>query len=292
MNMINETHDVELQSWVASANDVSTDFPIQNLPFAAFRRLGVQEPSRGGVAIGDQIVDLRLLHQARLYEGLAAKALDAAAEGQLNYFMALGKGIWSALRLALSRSLRIGSADQAVLEACLVSQTDVEYVMPAYVGDYTDFYASIHHARNIGALFRPDNPLPPNYQWMPIGYHGRASSINVSGNNVVRPSGQIKAPDSDIPVHSVCKQLDYELEVGIFIGEGNEQGQPISIEKAEDHVFGLCVLNDWSARDIQAWEYQPLGPFLAKSFASELSGVNCKPRARRFRPETRSVTGN
>lgn len=271
MIALNETHDINLQSWVVSANQSETDFPIQNLPFAVFRRQGSDESFRGGVAIGDQIIDLAALHGSALYDGLAMQALEAAAGNRLNEFMDMGQAAWSALRLAISRSLREGSADQAVLEVCLVAQAEAEYSMAAQVGDYTDFYASIHHATNIGSLFRPDNPLLPNYQWVPIGYHGRSSSLNVSGHDFPRPSGQIKAPDADAPVYSACKRLDYELEVGIFIGQGNDQGQQISIDQAEDHVFGLCILNDWSARDIQAWEYQPLGPFLSKSFASTLS---------------------
>ena len=268
---LNETHDVNLQSWVMTANQVESDFPIQNLPFGVFRRQSTSEGFRCGVAIGDQIVDLKALHATGLYGGLAGKAVERAAESSLNYFMMLGRDAWSALRLALSRSLREGSEDQSIMESCLVRQTEVELTLPAYIGDYTDFYASIHHAKNIGSLFRPDNPLLPNYQWVPIGYHGRSSSINVSGTDVSRPSGQIKAPDATTPTYSASKRLDYELEVGIFIGQGIEQGQPINIEEAENHVFGLCVLNDWSARDIQAWEYQPLGPFLAKSFASTIS---------------------
>ncbi|PWQ94603.1 fumarylacetoacetase [Leucothrix arctica] len=271
MIMLNETHDPSLQSWVASANESGTDFSIQNLPFAAFRRQGTDEAFRGGVAIGDQIVDLAALQTTGLYDGLAGKALDAAAESRLNRFMDMGKETWSALRLALSRSLREGASEQSQLETCLVAQADAEYALPAQIGDYTDFYASIHHARNIGSLFRPDNPLLPNYQWVPIGYHGRSSSLDVSGADFPRPCGQIKAPDADIPVYAASKRLDYELEVGIYIGKGNKQGQAITIDKAEDHVFGLCVLNDWSARDMQAWEYQPLGPFLAKNFASTLS---------------------
>lgn len=271
MKHCNETHDVTLQSWVTSANQLGSDFPIQNLPFAVFRRIGSDECYRGGVAIGDQVVDLAALHATDLYAGLAAEALEAAAEERLNRFMAMGKEAWSALRLTLSRALCEGANNQAELASCLIPQADVEYELPANIGDYTDFYTSIHHATNIGKLFRPDNPLLPNYQWVPIGYHGRSSSINVSGRDFVRPSGQTKSPESSAPTHSACKRLDYELEVGIFIGKGNDQGHSISIDQAEDHVFGLCILNDWSARDIQAWEYQPLGPFLSKNFASSIS---------------------
>jgi fumarylacetoacetase len=271
MVQLNETHNADLQSWVAPANQPDNDFPVQNLPFAVFRRRGTDEAFRGGVAIGDQVVDLAALHAAGLYQGLTGEALAAAAESHLNRFMAMGPEAWAALRLALSRSLREGSGDKSVLTACLISQAEAEYSLPAQIGDYTDFYTSIHHATNIGSLFRPDNPLLPNYQWIPIGYHGRSSSLNVSGKDFPRPYGQIKAPDADAPVCAPCQRLDYELEVGIFIGQGNTQGKAISIQQAEEHVFGLCILNDWSARDIQAWEYQPLGPFLSKSFASTLS---------------------
>ena len=271
MNTTNETHDQDLQSWVTSANQPDTDFPIQNLPFAVLKRKDQEEALRGAVAIGDQVIDLAALHVKKPYDGLAGEALAACANTQLNDFMGMGKAAWSALRLALSRSLRAGSDDEAVLIDCLISSSEVEYALPATIGDYTDFYTSIHHATNIGRLFRPDNPLLPNYKWIPIGYHGRSSSINVSGADFPRPKGQLKALDVDAPVYGACKRLDYELEVGIFIGSGNPAGQPLTMEQAEDHVFGLCILNDWSARDIQAWEYQPLGPFLAKSFASTIS---------------------
>ena len=271
MNTLNETHDQDLQSWVASANQLDTDFPIQNLPFAVLKRKDHKEAFRGAVAIGDQVIDLAALHAKKPYDGLAGEALAACANTQLNDFMGMGKAAWSSLRLALSRSLRAGSDDEAVLRDCLIARSEVEYALPATIGDYTDFYTSIHHATNIGRLFRPHNPLLPNYKWIPIGYHGRSSSINVSGFDFPRPKGQLKAPDADAPVYAACKRLDYELEVGIFVGSGNPAGQPLIIEQAEDHVFGLCILNDWSARDIQAWEYQPLGPFLAKSFASTIS---------------------
>jgi fumarylacetoacetase len=267
---LNDTHNPELQSFVASAN-ANTDFPIQNLPFAIFRRQSSAETFRGGVAIGDQIVDLAALKDANIFRSTTKTALDAAAQPTLNDFMALGKSAWSALRSALSKALAVGSEYEAIITNCLVPQTEAEYDLPAVIGDYTDFYTSIHHATNIGKLFRPDNPLLPNYQWIPIGYHGRSSSINISGTDFPRPHSQAKAVDADTPAYGPCKRLDYELEVGIFIGTGNEAGKAISIEDAESHVFGLCVLNDWSARDIQAWEYQPLGPFLSKSFATTIS---------------------
>ena len=269
--LTNETHDPALRSWVASANLAGTDFPIQNLPFAAFRRRGSAEAFRGGVAIGDQILDLAAASHGGVFEGVAQQALQAAAADSLNALMALGQPAWSALRMALSRALREGSPAQAALQACLVPQAEAEYGLPARIGDYTDFYTSVYHATNIGKQFRPDSPLLPNYKWVPIGYHGRVSSIAVSGQRFHRPKGQLKAPDTEAPVLGACKRLDIELELGIFIGSGNASGDSIAITQAEDHVFGLCLLNDWSARDIQSWEYQPLGPFLAKNFATTIS---------------------
>ena len=269
--MINETHDPALRSWVASANAAATDFPIQNLPFGVFRRKGAAEPFRCGVAIGDQILDLTSVSRTQAIEGSAAHPAHAAASASLNAFMAMGSSAWSALRLALSRALRENAAEQRALRVCLVPQADVEFDVPARIGDFSDFYTSIHHATNIGRQFRPDNPLLPNFKWVPIGYHGRCSSIGVSGHRFPRPVGQLKAADAQVPVLSPSKRMDLELELGIFVGTGNESGAPIAITEAEAHVFGLCLLNDWSARDIQAWEYQPLGPFLAKSFASTVS---------------------
>ncbi|RRS09455.1 fumarylacetoacetase [Pseudoalteromonas sp. J010] len=271
MSQINETHDIQLKSWVASANATGTDFPIQNLPFAVFRRKNSNEEFRGGVAIGDQVLDLGAVVDANLLSGDAAEAAEAANAPALNEFMGMGQQYWSALRLALSRALREGSELQSSLEGALVAQDDVEYALPCHIGDYTDFYTSIYHATAVGSLFRPDNPLLPNYKWVPIGYHGRSSSIGVSGQAFPRPKGQTKAPDADTPSFGPCKRLDYELELGIYLGKGNELGDSIAIKDAEDHVFGFCLFNDWSARDLQAWEYQPLGPFLAKNFASTVS---------------------
>ncbi|MCF2910150.1 fumarylacetoacetase [Pseudoalteromonas sp. DL2-H2.2] len=271
MSFINETHDINLKSWVASANQAGTDFPIQNLPFASFRRKDSAEEFRGGVAIGDQVLDLAVVAAAGIFSGEAQDAVEAANAPKLNEFMGMGQNYWSALRLALSRALREGSEHQGALEAALVAQSDVEYALPCHIGDYTDFYTSIYHATAVGSLFRPDNPLLPNYKWVPIGYHGRASSIDVSGQSFPRPKGQTKAPDADTPSFGPCKRLDYELELGIYLGKGNELGDSISIADAESHVFGFCLFNDWSARDLQAWEYQPLGPFLAKNFASTVS---------------------
>jgi fumarylacetoacetase len=271
MSSVNETHDPSVKSWVKSANISGCDFPIQNLPFAQFKRADNDEDFRGGVAIGDQIIDLATLEASGALFGSASKAVSAGAQSSLNALMAMGSKTWSALRLALSRGLRIGSAEQKQLEQCLIPQTEVEYSLPCVIGDYTDFYTSIHHATSVGKLFRPDNPLLPNYKWVPIGYHGRTSSIDVSGQTFHRPKGQLKSPDMSEPVLGASKRLDHELEIGILIGSGNQLGEPIDIEMAENHVFGICLFNDWSARDIQAWEYQPLGPFLAKNFASTIS---------------------
>ena len=270
-NLLNETHNPALTCWVKSANVEGCDFPIQNLPFASFKRKNSEEALRAGVAIGDQVVDLKALYELNIFEGDVQLALEKCCSAQLNDFMSMGKRFWSALRQALSLSLTQGSAHEAKLASCLVAQTDVEYALPCQIGDYTDFYTSIHHATSVGKKFRPDNPLLPNYKWVPIGYHGRSSSIEVSGNDFKRPKGQTKAPTATEPSFGPCKRLDYEMEVGIFIGNGNDLGAPISIEDAEEHVFGMCLFNDWSARDIQGWEYQPLGPFLSKSFASTVS---------------------
>ena len=271
MIQLNETHDSALRSWVPSANAAGTDFAIQNLPFSVFRRQGGTEDWRGGVAIGDQILDLAAVAASGVIEGAAFDALQAASGTALNPLMALGPQAWSALRLALSRALREGSAAQAQLGTCLVPQSAAEHRVPARIGDYTDFYTSVYHATNIGRQFRPDNPLTPNFKWIPIGYHGRSSSIGVSGQSFLRPVGQTLAQGAAQPSFGPCRRLDYELELGVFVGPGNALGEPIGLAQAEDHVFGLCLLNDWSARDLQAWEYQPLGPFLAKNFATTIS---------------------
>ena len=271
MTLLNDTHNPALKSWLASANSAGCDFPIQNLPFAVFRRKGSTEAFRGGVAIGDQIVDLAALAKSGVLTGEAAAAAQAGAQDKLNALMALGTPAWSALRLALSRALREESAAQAALQDGLVPQAEAEFDVPARIGDYTDFYTSVHHATNIGKQFRPDNPLLPNYKWVPIGYHGRASSIGVSGQQFRRPLGQTMPPGAAAPTFGPCKRLDIELELGIFVGRSNALGEAVSITEAEDHVFGICLLNDWSARDIHGWEYQPLGPFLSKNFASTVS---------------------
>jgi fumarylacetoacetase len=265
------THDPALRSWVESANDPATDFPIQNLPFGRLRRRGSDEPWRIGVAIGDQALDLKLAAAQCPWAREVAALLEPLAAGDLNAFMDLGPAARRSLRAALSQALAEGSEQGPFLALCLVPQADIELAVPCRIGDYTDFYTGIHHATTVGKLFRPDNPLLPNYKWVPIGYHGRGSSIVPSGTPFRRPLGQMKGPDDAAPVHGPCRRLDWELELGAFVGGGNALGEPIGIERAEDHLFGLVLLNDWSARDVQAWEYQPLGPFLSKNFASTIS---------------------
>src|SRR5438105_4272057 len=218
MTTLNETHDPALRGWVASAQAADTEFPIQNLPLAVFRRRGTNEVFRGGVAIGEQIVDLAAAVARGVFNGDATRPAQAAAGDSLNALMALGPAAWSALRLALSRALREGSPSRAMLEPCLVAQADVEYTLPARIGDYTDFYTGVHHATTVGKLFRPDNPLLPNYKWIPIGYHGRASSIVASGQSIRRPSGQLKPPSDAAPRVAPTQRLDFELEIGAFIG--------------------------------------------------------------------------
>jgi fumarylacetoacetase len=270
--MINTTHDPALRSWVSSANEAQTDFPIQNLPYARLRVLGSQQPWRIGVAIGDHVLDLAAAAAAPAgWSDAEQAALQPLARGDLKAFMALGPGVWQQMRLALSRVLSVGSAAQAALQAALLAQDAAEFSLPCEIGDYTDFYTGIHHATTVGKLFRPDNPLLPNYQWVPIGYHGRSSSIGVSGQTFARPWGQLKGPNDEQPRYAPCQRLDHELELGVLIGQGNALGEPVAMAQAEEHIFGLTLLNDWSARDVQAWEYQPLGPFLAKNFATTLS---------------------
>jgi fumarylacetoacetase len=251
-----QTHDPKLKSWVESANDPATDFPIQNLPFGVFRRKGSKDAPRGGVAIGDRILDLA--------------ALGLKTGPNLNQLAAAGRPAWRQLRKVLS--LGLSDPKQAKrLAKFLVPMKQAQLFLPVSIGDYSDFYTGIHHALAVGRMFRPDNPLLPNYKWVPIGYHGRASSVVVSGTPVVRPNGQTKAPDAAAPSFGPSKRLDYEVELGFVVGPGSALGKPVGLRHALDHVFGVVLLNDWSARDIQAWEYQPLGPFLAKSFATTVS---------------------
>jgi len=251
---LDATHDPELTSWVESANTPGCDFPIQNLPFGIFKTRN--EKPRGGVAIGDQILDLA--------------ALGIRTGPTLNGLATMGRPVWKKLRKALSRGLS-HQAPNRRLSKYLVPMKRAQMLLPVAVGDYSDFFTGIHHATNLGKLLRPDNPLLPNYKWLPIGYHGRASSIVVSGTPVARPRGQIKGPDQEQPSFGPSRRLDYEAELGFVVGPGNPLGKPIGIGEALNHVFGVVLLNDWSARDIQVWEYQPLGPFLGKSFATTLS---------------------
>ncbi len=270
MSQLNSTHDPGLRSWVDSANHPG-DFPIQNLPFAVFRRTGSRESLRCGVAIGDQVLDLSALHSLGILSGKAAAAGAVCGAPQLNELMQLGNEAWSALRRALSDLLRVGCASADRVSGTLVPLAAVEFGLPARIGGYTDFYSSIHHATAVGRMFRPDSPLLPNYKWVPIAYHGRASSIRVSGQAVQRPMGQVLPPGAACPTLSPSRRLDYELELGVLIGSGNALGRSVPLAESEAHVFGLCLLNDWSARDLQQWEYQPLGPFLAKNFATTIS---------------------
>ena len=283
---LDESHDPALRSWVESANLPDTDFPIQNLPFGVFTRRGVNQPPRIGVAIGDQILDVPLA--AKTLRRLPVETREALSRPALNALMALGHDVMRALRAALVELLRDGSTNAD--PGWLVPMAAAEMHVPAAIGDYTDFFASLHHATRVGRLFRPDHPLVPNYKYVPIAYHGRSSSIVPSGTAIRRPSGQTRSPDETQPSYRPSRSLDYELEAGIFVGRGSELGRPIDVADADDHIFGLCLLNDWSARDIQAWESQPLGPFLAKNFATTISPwivtlealapFRCEPRSR------------
>ncbi|MFO1115511.1 MAG: fumarylacetoacetase [Beijerinckiaceae bacterium] len=271
--MMDATHSPQLRSWVASANG-HPDFPIQNLPFGIIQPRG--ETRRGGVAIGDEVLDLARLSASGLLAGDAQMACALAAQTTLNAFLGLGPKPRRALRAALSDLLKEGAQPRHGL---LHAAKDCRLHLPAKIGDYTDFYAGINHAEAVGKLFRPDAPLMPNYKHVPIAYHGRASSICLSGAQVRRPNGQRLPPGASEPVFGPCQRLDYELEMGIWIGDGNELGAPVPIAKAGDAIAGFCLLNDWSARDIQAWEYQPLGPFLAKNFQTSISAWIVTPEA-------------
>src|SRR5271157_2103711 len=271
--VLDETHDSKMQSWVESANVAGSDFPIQNLPFGVFRRRDAGTEARVGVAIGDRILDLDGMQSEGLLADESVRlAANACASDSLNPLMTLGASPRRALRRRLHAVLRqdAPSSDRQAASRHLVAQSEVDMLLPAVVGDYTDFYASIFHSTNVGKLFRPDNPLLPNYKYIPIGYHGRASSLVTSGTAVRRPCGQTRDGDTE-PRFGPSQALDYDLEVALFVGNGNSLGDAIAIGEAEEHIFGVCLVNDWSARDIQAWEYQPLGPFLAKSFATSLS---------------------
>jgi fumarylacetoacetase len=263
------SHDRSLRSWVSAANDPDSDFPIQNLPFGVFRKRGSRTAPTIGVAIGDRVLDLAACRRANL---LRADAAALVEDGSLNRLMGQGRDAARALRRSLVELLDESNAGAAKRSSEITAaQADVELFLPVTIGDYSDFYASIHHATNVGSMFRPESPLLPNYKYVPIGYHGRASSIVASGAAVRRPTGQMRDDPNAPPAYGPTRRLDYELEVGAFIGAPNALGEPIPIADAEDHLWGIVLLNDWSARDIQAWEYQPLGPFLAKSFATSVS---------------------
>jgi fumarylacetoacetase len=271
MNMtisLNETHDPARRSFVESANATGCDFPIQNLPFGVFRPSAGQTP-RVGVAIGDQIVDVAAA--ASSFEDLAANAAQACAGPSLNDLMAGGFEAASALRLALSRLLSAGHADRESSRRYLTPMAQAEMSVPARIPNFTDFFASIFHASNAGRMFRPDNPLMPNYKYVPVAYHSRASSVRPSGTPIKRPRGQRKNAKETEPSYGPSRNLDFELELGMYIGASSELGTTVPVAAAANHIFGFCLLNDWSARDIQAWEYQPLGPFLGKNFGTTVS---------------------
>ncbi len=282
---INETHDPNLKSWIESANAPDTDFPIQNLPFCI-----AEIPDRSTstwTRIGDYLLNLDGCERAGLlkhprknwYFSSTSETHDKIFQlfepypFSINEVMKFDENVRKYIRRRLVEILRDDADEETrrLVESFLVPVSEAEILTPAQIGDYTDFYCSIFHATNVGAMFRPDNPLLPNYKYIPIGYHGRASSIVVSGTDVKRPKGQTRPDAEQPPSYIPCKNLDYEMEVGFFVGKSNEMGETIPIDNAEEHIFGLCLVNDWSARDMQAWEYQPLGPFLAKSFATTVS---------------------
>jgi fumarylacetoacetase len=269
--MLNHTHDPALRSWVDSAQAVGCDFPIQNLPHGVFRRRGTVEAFRGGVAIGDRILDLAQAAAIGAFADDIRAAAQAAAAASLNEFMAMGASAWRPLRAELSRVLREGAAERTGLAACLVPQVDAEHAVPARIGDYTDFFTSYDHMINAGRVFQPDAPPLPNFKWLPIGYHGRASTVVVSGTPCHRPQGQTRAPGAASPSFGPSQRLDYEMELGLFVGPGNKDGRAIALPEADDQVFGMVLLNDWSARDMQGWESMPLGPFLSKNFLTSIS---------------------
>lgn len=276
--MVNSTHDLHLESWVESANDPATDFPIQNLALGAFEaRHDGHSHGHLCVAIGDQLLDVSMLAEAGYFS--EQQEVDRALYAPYWTGFTQQPGLVTRLRERLQEFLRAdgpagGQQARRLRAKALRPMAETPMLPPVPIFNYTDFYASVHHATTVGSMFRPDNPLLPNYKHVPIGYHGRASSIVVSGATIRRPAGQQSPPDGEAgagPSFGPCRMLDYELEVGCMIGPGNDLGEPVPIADARRQIFGLCLLNDWSARDIQRWEYQPLGPFLAKNFASTIS---------------------
>jgi len=272
---MNVTHDPRIESWVESANEKTTDFPLQNLPFSVFRRAGTTDSGTVGVALGDRIINMAGLNKVAPFQGEARSGVSSFNEDSLNAFMACGAVCWTSVRGQIFQLFRkdaeVSQKVKQQLETCLVPMRDAEMLLPVRIGDYTDFYASLFHATNVGMMLRPDNPLLPNYKHIPIAYHGRSSSIVVSGTPVKRPCGQTVPDNGSLPSFGPSRLLDYELEVGTFVGTGTEMGTTIPVDKASQHIFGFCLLNDWSARDVQKWEYPPLGPFLAKNFATTIS---------------------
>ena len=272
---LDDTHDANRMSWVESANAPAADFPLQNLPLGIFRRKGGGDLARCGVAIGDRILDLAAAHRARLFTGDAAAAAEAASGATLNRLMAMGSGAANALRRALSELLgaEAGTLDKrrAAAEPHLVKLDEAQMLLPCEIGDFSDFFSSIHHATNAGRAFRPDNPLNPNFKYVPVAYHSRASSVVPSGTAFKRPKGQLRPGNAETPFFAASRALDCEVELGFYIGAGNALGTSIAVDAAENSIFGFCLLNDWSARDIQGWESQPLGPFLGKSFCTTVS---------------------
>lgn len=273
--ILNETHNPDALSWVSSANAHDAEFPIQNLPYGVFSHRATDDPPRVGVAIGDRILDVGACHQMDLFSGMAYVAAERCNTSSLNGLLALTPAHWSALRRRLHELLRINHPDMRhhrdVVTQALVPQVDARLHMPLVVGDYTDFYASRHHAANVARMLRAGESLQPSYLYLPLGYHGRASSVVVSGTPVWRPSGQRLADGAELPEFRPSQALDYEAEVGLVIGGENALGEPVPVGRARERIFGICLLNDWSARDLQAWESRPLGPFLSKSFATTIS---------------------
>jgi fumarylacetoacetase len=275
MDVMDETHDSKLRSWVEV--DENSDFPIQNIPFGIYRLKGGGD-LHVATAIGDYVLDLAYLDDAGLFNGTVVEGTEVFHEPTLNALMSMGRKAWKEIRLVISRLLRQEASNgdlgnnKDLRNMALISMNEVEMQLPVDIGDYTDFYSSKEHATNVGKMFRPDGePLLPNWLHLPVAYHGRASSVILSGTDIVRPKGQTKAPDAPAPSFGNSERLDFELEMGVLIGAGNSLGEAVSVNAAEDYVFGLALVNDWSARDIQTWEYQPLGPFLAKNFATSLS---------------------
>jgi fumarylacetoacetase len=267
---LNRTHDASVRSWLEPANAPKADFPIQNLPFGVFRSRSDREPARCGVAVGDCILDVSKVPEA--FHSTVHGAVTACGQDSLNELMALSPSALCAFRAQIFDLLAQGNTKgQRLFERVLVPIEEAELLMPVRVAGYTDFFASIHHATNAGRLFRPDQPLLPNYKYVPVGYNGRAASVQLDSVAVQRPRGQLRKPGTDAPSYAPCEQLDYEVELGLFVGQGSERGIPVPVRNGWNHVFGVCLLNDWSARDIQAWEAQPLGPFLAKGFATSIS---------------------